>query len=405
MAKISNLKIRIGILSFSLFMMGAIGMSSALAVIGAHFNNVPQTQIQMIISIPTFVIIFASILAGKMQEFMPKKYIVLIGTVLFIVGGLAPAFMKTFTPILVMRVIVGIGVGLFQPMSSAIIEENFTGHDRERMMGLQSSAQMVGMSAMSFLCGWLATKGWDKAFYWHILGLIPLICVPFMLPAVKPIKKVLSEKSHKEVKPKVKITKGAIAWAVMQFFTFVAAQVNAIYMAYFVVEMNLGDSAMAGRTGIISSVGGFLVGLAFARIRRMTKRFAFSLGLVLLLIADIIFLNANGELMIWIGTFFGGSAFALFIPLIIMNAAAEVDPYSKPMAISIATCTKSVAQFACPYIVGFFGLFFDRERPSRGVFMFTIVYLIALLAIALVWAIIQTIGDRKKAKQQIEQTE
>ena len=96
----SKLKIKIGILSFSLLMMGAVGISSALAVIGAHFSGVSQTKIQMLISITTFVILFSSLLAGKLQEYIAKKYIVIIGCILFVVGGVLPFFAKDFNTVL-----------------------------------------------------------------------------------------------------------------------------------------------------------------------------------------------------------------------------------------------------------------------------------------------------------------
>ncbi len=399
----SKLKIKIGIMSFSLLMMGAVGISSALAVIGAHFSGVSQTKIQMLISITTFIILFSSLLAGKLQEYIAKKYIVIIGCILFVVGGVLPFFAKDFNVILLFRVIFGIGCGFVQPMSSAIIEENFSGHERDKMMGLQASMQQCGSSLINFTCGELGTIGWNYAFLPHLIGLIPLLLVPFLLPAVKPDRFAIEEKANKLERKKVKLTKGAIFWAATNFFAFMSAQANSIYGAYFLAEQGFGNSATAGRMTLVSSGVGFLTGLVLGKYCQKTKRFSFVIAMSLLMISDLMTILAKSVVTIWISKIFVGAAFAMFIPIVVMNAASSVDAYSKPMAIAITTCTKSLSQIICPFVVAFFAVRMDKQ-VNMGAYKFMTYYLVVLVVIYAVIATVQTIQDKKKAKAAAGQT-
>ncbi|MFR5586171.1 MAG: hypothetical protein ACLTLQ_22105 [[Clostridium] scindens] len=85
-------RIKISIYAIALLMMGVIGITSALATIGANFPDASQTMIQNLISIPCFAIIPTTIIVGKLMETVPKKIIAVVGAACFLVGGIVPAF-------------------------------------------------------------------------------------------------------------------------------------------------------------------------------------------------------------------------------------------------------------------------------------------------------------------------
>ena len=72
-------KIKIGICAMAILMMGVVGVSSSLSVIGAHFADASQNTIQSLISIPCLVILPATLISGKLMDFMPKKILGMIG--------------------------------------------------------------------------------------------------------------------------------------------------------------------------------------------------------------------------------------------------------------------------------------------------------------------------------------
>lgn len=88
-------RIKISIYAIALLMMGVIGITSALATIGANFPDASQTMIQNLISIPCFAIIPTTIIVGKLMETVPKKIIAVVGAACFLVGGIVPAFITS----------------------------------------------------------------------------------------------------------------------------------------------------------------------------------------------------------------------------------------------------------------------------------------------------------------------
>ncbi|MEG1683504.1 MAG: MFS transporter, partial [Oscillospiraceae bacterium] len=152
------MKTKIGIYGISLLMMGVIGVSGALSTIGGQFPDASQTMIQNIISIPCLVVIPVTLIVGRLMELFSKKLLATVGVLLFIVGGVLPMFLQSLPAILVLRGVLGIGVGIVQPVGSALIAENFDGAERERVQGNSTSAQMLGCAVMVFAGGWLATR-------------------------------------------------------------------------------------------------------------------------------------------------------------------------------------------------------------------------------------------------------
>ncbi|MBE6046788.1 MAG: MFS transporter, partial [Clostridiales bacterium] len=114
----SKTKIKIGIYAMAVLMMGIVGVSGSLTVIGAQFSSASQSMIQSIISIPCLAVLPTTLLSGKLMGNMPKKTLGVIGMVIFLVGGVVPVCLTSLPVILVFRGIFGIGVGLVQAVAS-----------------------------------------------------------------------------------------------------------------------------------------------------------------------------------------------------------------------------------------------------------------------------------------------
>jgi hypothetical protein len=64
-------------------MMGVMAIASGLSAIGQHFSDVPQTSIQLLITLPCIVIIVVNPIIGKLQEYISMKALVLFGSSAF----------------------------------------------------------------------------------------------------------------------------------------------------------------------------------------------------------------------------------------------------------------------------------------------------------------------------------
>lgn len=380
---------KIGIYGAALLMMGVIGVSGSLATIGANFPDASQTMIQNIVSIPCLVIIPVTLIVGKLMESVSKRNLALIGIILFLIGGVGPAFTGSFTVILVMRGVLGLGIGLIQPVASALVAENYEGAERDKVQGTMTSCQMLGCAVMVFAGGWLGSLVWNATFYVHALAIVSLFLVLAFVPNIKP------ESTGKRAgAPTVNLTKLSWIWALLMLLFFISGQIYSIFCSFLVTEKGLGSAAQAGNSLAFFAIGGFLMGLVFGKLSSLTKGATLAVGFFLLAISYVLIAFAGNMVLIYLGSIICGFAFSICMPCITVGAAGAVDPFSAAMAISVAMCAQNLSQFICPYIVNpVAAALSGGTNVNQAAFLFGAVFIAVMGVIVLVWGLSQ---NRKK---------
>lgn len=341
-------KIKLAIFSFGILMMGVMGIASGLSVIAQHFSEISQTSIQLLIALPCLVIIVANLVVGKLQEYISMKTLIIFGILCFLVGGVAPAFSTSFSIILVFRAILGVGIGIIQVLSSALVAAYFEGDERSKVMGQLSSAQMIGCAVMVFVSGYLAMAGWNITFYMHLIAILSLVCVVVFLPKSKPAKAASSEGVSSE---KPKLTAAAFGWAGTLLVFFIGGLVLASYLAFFVTAHNLGTAAQAGQATMIFAIGGFLMGLVYGKLAQTAKNVSLAIGLFLGVLAYLLIAFSANIFIVYLGSLIYGFAVTTVFASVMVGSSMSVKPIAVPLALSIVVCGQNLGSFLCPYII------------------------------------------------------
>ena len=185
------------ILSVSLLtMMASAAVAPALGEIGKYFPHVDKTVIKLILTLPSLIVIPFSLLSGVLVTKTGKKNVLLTGLIIYLFAGIAGGFARTITQLLIIRGILGIGIGLIMPISLTLITDFFEGQARNKMMGLQGAANQLGGMLLLPLAGWLAFLSWRYAFFVYGLALISFLFVLLWLPET-PRSFVQKQKSTK----------------------------------------------------------------------------------------------------------------------------------------------------------------------------------------------------------------
>ncbi len=342
-------KIKLAIFSFGILMMGVMGIASGLSVIGQHFSDVPQTSIQLLITLPCLVIIVVNLIVGKLQEYVSMKTLVLFGIICFLVGGVAPAFIPSFPVILVFRGILGIGVGIVQVLSSALVAAYFEGDERSKVMGHLTSAQMIGCAIMVFVSGYLAMAGWNITFYVHLISVISLVFVAAFLPKPKPAAKAAAVEGKPAEKPK--LTGAAFGWAITMLIFFIPGMILATYLAFFVTSHNLGSPAAAGTATMIFAIGGFLMGLIFGKLAQGVRNASLAIGLFMGVVAYLLIAFSQNIWLVYVGSLIYGFSVTTVFASIMIGTSMSVLPIAVPLAMAIVVCGQNLGSFLCPYII------------------------------------------------------
>jgi MFS family permease len=175
--------IKISILSISLLtVMASAAISPALAKIAQAFPGTDPTLIKLVLTLPSLLIIPFSLLAGWLATRMKRKHILVVGLIIYFIGGVGGGLAQNITQLLVIRGLFGIGVGLIIPLSISLIADFYEKEERAKMMGLSGSVSHFGGVIFLLLSGWLACISWRYAFAVYGLSALIMLTVLFWLP-------------------------------------------------------------------------------------------------------------------------------------------------------------------------------------------------------------------------------
>ena len=386
-------RIKIGIYAMAVLMMGIVGVSGALTVIGAQFPSASQSMIQSIISIPCLAVLPTTILSGKLMDVMPKKTLGMIGMLIFLVGGVVPYVFVSLPLILLFRALFGIGVGIVQAVASALVAENFFGPERESVQGTMTSAQMLGCAVMVFAGGWLGDMAWNASFLVHGIAILSLIIAFICLPLVRAPKKdkestsAFAEDTDGEKTTKTRLNKSSWSWAGITFALFIGVQVYTVYISYVLAEKAIGGAAESGATVAVACIGGFIMGILYGKLAGKAGHLTFAVGLFIMALSYLILALAGSMIMIYIGGFVYGIAMAICMPAAFVNTANSVDAYSSAMALSITMCAQNLGQFVCPYIMNIVTGIMGSMHPSTMTYMLAALLLAGMGVPAVLWGL------------------
>ena len=386
-------KIKIGIYAMAVLMMGIVGVSGSLTVIGAQFPNASQSMIQSIISIPCLAVLPTTILSGKLMDIMPKKTLGILGMLIFLVGGVVPFAFVSLPLILLFRALFGIGVGIVQAVASALVAENFFGPERESVQGTMTSAQMLGCAVMVFAGGWLGDVAWNASFLVHGIAILSLIIAFVCLPLVRAPKRdkedapAFADEADRGRAAKTRLNKSSWSWAGITFALFIGVQVYTVYISYVLAEKSIGGAAESGATVAVACIGGFIMGILYGKLAGKAGHLTFAVGLFIMALSYLILGFAGSMGMVYIGGFVYGIAMAICLPAAFVNTANSVDAYSSAMALSITMCAQNLGQFVCPYIMNAVTGIMGSMHPSTTTYMLAALLLAGMDVPAVIWGI------------------
>lgn len=272
----SELKKAAAVLSVSMItILGSTAVSPALSGIKEAFPQYSDSMIQLVLTLPPLFIIPSCFLCGYAVRKAGQKRVLILGILIYLLGGLGAALMPGFYSMLAMRAVLGMGCGFITPMAQNLISANFTGKIRERLTGYSASASYLMGIAASFTVGRLAEIHWRLAFLIYFVALVVLILNVLYLP---------DNKKEDAAAPSEKKKISGAAW----FTIFCMFLINAAFYTFtssislFMQQEGLGGQAVSGNVVAVFMACGFFMGLAASGIRRALKQFYMAFGCLLM---------------------------------------------------------------------------------------------------------------------------
>ncbi len=339
------------ILSISLLtVMAGAAVSPALGSISQAFPTASPEIIKMILSLPAIMIIIFSFVSGRLASSMSKRYIMIAGIVIYLIGGVGAGFCTTIYQLLMFRAILGVGVGLLMPLSIAIITDFFEGTERARMIGLSPAISLLGGVVASLIGGLLAAANWRYTFGVYIIAIFVLLLIIFVVPE-------LHKQPRINVRDQVRaeLPRSLYYLAFGQFMLMLVFYTVPTSLAIFMQNQGVGNAAKAGIALAVVNVFGFIAGLIFSRILELIGKNTVIWAMASMTAGLWLLGLAQHLAFILLAVSILGLGFGILQPLIYLETTRLVPKQSTPMAMSIISSALFLGQFMSPILLGFIG--------------------------------------------------
>lgn len=339
----------VSILSLSLLtVMAGAAVAPALGVIQAYFSGTSQTVVQLIISIPALFIVITNLCFPALSCRFSTKTLVLGGLLLYTVGGCAAGLFDQIALVLVMRALVGVGVGILMPLSTGLLTFYYPPERQAALMGYASAMNQMGGVIATLLAGLLSQLNWRASFLVYLLGLLSIVLCLGFLPSDR-----LDQPQHAE-------EASAAGSPFRTYFIYILAMfllmsIFFVYPANFALETTAEGTVPAQCIAVImagADLVAFVGGLLFVHLRRAMGRGCKLLAPVLFLLGFLLLTLLGG----WPGTLLGsaciGFANGVGIPFLISEASMQAGKSAASTVMPLLSAAMYLAQFLSPLLLG-----------------------------------------------------
>lgn len=203
-------------------MSGAI-IAPSLPGISRHFPDQSAVLVQLILTIPALMITLFSLPMGFLADRFGRKKLLLFTLLIYGLAGFSGFLIDRLDLLLVSRALLGVSVAGILSISTTLIGDYFSGIERARFLGVQSSAMALGGVLLMNLGGALSDWSWRGPFLLYLTGLILL---PYASAILKePSRTAVSQKELDDIPVTLDYWRTGLAYLVamismMLFYVF-----------------------------------------------------------------------------------------------------------------------------------------------------------------------------------------
>jgi len=336
----------------------------AIKLLALDFPDSSPVLIQLIVTFSSFFVVPSLLAVGTLSEKFSKKSILVFGLILYLIGGVGPAFMNSISGILVFRAILGLSIGLITAMLNSLIAENFYGNERTRMNGMITAISGLGGAVFLTIGGTIANLGWRGVFFTYSYVIILALLVALYIPHVKPqrIEMAGIRVNPFRLPPKVYLIGLGIFGILILYFAIFTN------LAIYIADSGLGNAATVGYVTAISLVAMFIGGFFVNRVIGLFKEATMAFILLLFCLTFVTMSFAHVLVMVVISVVLVGLGIGMVFPVLmdkLLNAALKERLAS---AISLFLVFTYLGQFVTPIVLQ--GIHLLGTSTLRGKFLF-----------------------------------
>lgn len=164
-----DLKIKIAILTIALYVASNSVISGTLVFMQRDFG-ISITNAESLINISSITSIITIFLSEKITRKIGMKNCVMVGLFLVGLSSLLPIIHTSYISVVISRLIMGAGVGLFNGHSANYINTFYQGDEAYRLHGIRNSTEFISQMVFLFMAGLLMKIHWKYAFLVYFIA-------------------------------------------------------------------------------------------------------------------------------------------------------------------------------------------------------------------------------------------
>ena len=373
---------KVSILSLSLVLTTSFSISSAQSAMFAFYKDLPESWIELLVSLPSAGIMLMLILNGLVEKYLSERKMIVTGLLIFSLCGFVPLVNKAYWVIFASRLIFGMGVGLLNAKAISIISERYEGKERIQTLGLRGSAEVVGTALLTLGVSQLLHFGWEISFLVYASGLIVLVLYLLFVPYGK-------EEKHHEARQE-----GKGLTAAQWFLTIGLALVAAVIVLTNVVinvrvpglveKSGMGSVQTAGLILSTMQLIGIAAGLSFAPLLHYFKENLLTVAGVVFGLTTIMIGLAPNLLLLSVVTIASGFVYSVSLTSIFHILSERIPSKSLNQTTSIVILGCSAGATATTFF-----LFLISQFSSQASFIFGVLGSLMVLMAVLAFGILK----------------
>ncbi len=345
---INKAKAKAGILVTCTVSLCYMAFSPIIAGMAAAFPDTDISLVQMVMTLPSFMFIVFSPLAGKLTQRIRKKTLVTASLLMYLIGGLFPFFFHSNIWLVLMgSVVIGCGSGLLMPVINAIICDCFEEEERAQLMGLNATFVAIGAMLFIFVGGQLVSLLGDWFYcYLSFLLLIPVLAVALLcLPDSGPAQQKEESGSGFEMNPYVAFIFG------IGFLYFVMQNAFNTNSSLYISETGIGGPEAAGLATMCNTLGGIAGGSVFGLLVKKAKDQAQTVALALAGAGFLLAFFVRSLVPVLAGGALVGAAFAFYNAVGTYLLSKYLKPQNNAFTVSVYMAVINVGAALSPVVV------------------------------------------------------
>lgn len=334
--------------------------------------NISQSQSELLGTAPSISMVIFILLSSYIVKKMGMKRTIITGLILAGLGGIIPIFANSFSIVLFSRIILGMGLGMYNSLAVTYISALYTGNTRATLLGMRNSMEAIGQSVMMFLAGILLNVSWSASFGVYALAFPIALLFIFKVPEVE-----IDEDNETGKKEKMNPAVYALVlFAILLVMNAIATSVRFSSIAAEMRGMQFNSSNYLALMPILGIIAGFVFGF----LNRYLGKITLYLGIICFIASNLfIAISDNNMTLLLLGLYLSSIPGAWCFPFVFSNLDRITTKNTINFATSLIFVGCNIGNFIAPIAMNITQNITGTDSLTAPFYIFAILFTIILV--------------------------